>query len=150
LELLPWSPEPCKSAIKRFKSKGAYLWWTSPEFIAKEEIILPAAPDIDFTTSAHVKLAKTQPNLTHPLVASNQSGLATLMNIHRYSSINTLFSITAYVLRFVDALKGRRVEGESLMVSAAEIKRAEAVWIRTVQQNSFEVELKFLLSPSGS
>jgi len=69
------------------------------------------------------------------------------MNVHRYSSINTLFSVIAYVLRFVDALKGRRVEGES---SAAEIRRAVVTWICTVQQNSFEVELKFLLSPSGS
>jgi len=39
------------------------LWWTGPEFIAKEEIILPAAPDIDLTTSAHTELAKTQPTL---------------------------------------------------------------------------------------
>ena len=121
---------------------------TGPEFIAKEEIILPAAPDIDLTTSAHTELAKTQPNLTHSLVASavpNQSGLATLMNVHRYCSINTLFCVTAYVLRFVDALKGRHVEGESLVVSASEIKRAESMWVHTVQQDSYERGLNFLL-----
>ena len=54
------------------------------------------------------------------------------MNVHCYSSINTLFCVKAYVLRFVDALKGRHVEGESLMVSDSEIKRAESMWICTV------------------
>jgi len=42
------------------------LWWTGPEFIAKEEVILL---DIDFITSAHAELAKMQPNLTDSFVA---------------------------------------------------------------------------------
>jgi len=61
-----------------------------------------------------------------------------------------LLCVIAYVLRFVDALKGRHVEGECLVVSVSEIKRAESMWICTVQQDSFERELNSLLIPSGA
>jgi len=65
LELLPRSPDLPSRGLRAKELVDSNLWWTGPKFIAKEEIILPAAPDIDFTTSAHVELAKTQPNLTH-------------------------------------------------------------------------------------
>ena len=106
------------------------LWRTRPEFIGREEVIPPTTPNIDFIASADFELAKTQPNLTHSLVAPtvpNQSGLATLINVDHYSSIETLLCVTAYVFRFVDALKGRCVDKESSVVTAEETKWAENI-----------------------
>jgi len=47
-------------------------------------------------------------------------------------------SITAYVFRFIDVLKGRNVDSEGLVVTAQEVWMAEKIWIQTVQQGSFE------------
>ena len=76
--------------------------------------------------------------------------MATLINVDRYSSIETLLRVTAYVFRFVDALKGRCVDKESSVVTAEEIKRAENIWKQTVKQGFFERELNYLLKPVGA
>ena len=72
------------------------------------------------------------------------------LNVDRYSSIETLLRVTAYVFRFIDALKGRHIGKESSVVTAEEIKRAENIWIQTVQQGFFERELNYLLKPAGA
>ena len=82
--------------------------------------------------SAHAELAKTQPTLTCSLVVPtvpNRIGLASLINVDRYSSFDTLLCVSAYMLRFVDSAKNSRRCRVSLSVTADEMKRAERTWI---------------------
>lgn len=133
------------------------LWWNGPNFIAKAKVSMPTIPDADFTTEAQTELAKSQPTLTHTLAVlelHNLTGLDKLIDSNRYSSLDSLLRITAYVLRFVDTLRKRaNLEGKDhsdQSVTAYEINKSERVWIQAIQQGSFKGEIQFLLKPTGA
>ena len=70
----------------------------------------------------------------------------------RYSKLDKLFCVTAYVLRFVNAFK-HRIKKESSnndkQLTADKIDQAEQLWIRSLQAKSFLVEITFLKSHSN-
>eukprot|EP00794_Sanderia_malayensis_P001248 gene1248-biopygen477 len=65
----------------------------------------------------------------------SQTGIGQIVDIDRYSTLNRLLRITAWVKRAVANLKGKRNKGEVKYgnLSASEIKEAEKLWIRDVQ-----------------
>ena len=72
-----------------------------------------------------------------------------IIDCRAFSSITRLLRVTAYVFRFTRILRKkvngthwREVLGNEL--SASEIDESEALWIRTVQNLSFESEMKYL------
>ncbi|XP_046863330.1 uncharacterized protein LOC124457083 [Xenia sp. Carnegie-2017] len=75
------------------------------------------------------------------------------IDITRYSSMKKLLRTTAYVMRFINMLKkmprcerttNKLTTSEEL--SSDEIRKVQLLWIRSIQQLSFEKEILFLLS----
>jgi hypothetical protein len=86
---------------------------------------------------------------THTLITKDNStppNISELINCDDFSDLTKLFRVTAYVLRFIDRVKCPRksTKGISNALTANEISRAEGVWIRSIQNDSFTNELEFL------
>ena len=71
----------------------------------------------------------------------------TIIDCTRFSSLNKLLRVTAYVQRFVNALRRQDQRGEtgqdSPFITAANVKVAEELWIWLVQSESFGVEVPY-------
>ena len=129
------------------------LWWNGPSFISTEDVSKPTAPDINITSETLAELSKSQPIMTHTLVAlgvRNVKVLEALINPNSHSSLDQLLRILAYVLRFIDSMKKcKGFDHCGITLAAQEITRSEILWIQSVQQVSFEREMQFLLKPTG-
>ena len=149
--------------IRRSSSKNA--WWKGPEFLQRPEEEWPndlACENTDPIAMAEVTKHKT--DIVHSLANQAKplnSDISTVIDCARFSTKTRLLRTTAYVLRFVKVLrkeKTRREEvtetenaetgerGRSFELSTLELRQAEELWIKAVQKNSFEEELKFLSS----
>ena len=137
------------------------MWWCGPQFLQLPEEEWPQEQaTVDTNQAALSEVVKNPPNVIHVLTSCEEIptevNLAKIINCHQISSLNRLLRVTAYVLRFVDNFKQRTSTRKSRMkeestkeeddreLNSTEISRAEPVWIKTVQANSFKDELKFV------
>ena len=101
------------------------------------------------------ELGKCSPDVTHSLVNCQEHtrmvDFTAIIDTKKYSSLTQLLRISSYVLRFIGNLKAKLSGNTNQVVqelSATEIKQAEWYWIKTIQANSFEDEIKFLTKKS--
>ena len=136
------------------------MWWCGPQFLQLPEEEWPRdQPTADTNEAALSEVVKNPPNVVHVLASceeiTTEVNLAEIINCQQISSLDRLFRVTAYVLRYVDILKRRTSTRKSRMkeestkedereLNSAEIIRAESLWIKTVQASSFKDELKFV------
>ena len=106
---------------------------------------------------AEVEFMKNPATLTQVLVSQDQSQeqptpcLNNAIDCTRYSDIDRLLRVTAYVLRFVKRLRGAVDQSNcKSTLSASEMTQAETIWIRLIQHLSFDHEYYYALKPSGS
>ena len=94
------------------------------------------------------------------LVAEKQLNLTQIMESQHYSSIQKLFGVTAYFLRFVNNLKNKirnQPSGSPATFTARAISSAESLWIQEAQSQLvedpnfavWERQLWLFLDPSG-
>ena len=74
-------------------------------------------------------------------------GIAKVIDCHRFSKLNRLFRVTAYVLRFLRNIKNRerrRVQFSAEVLTkeltAMELTESETVWVKTVQAVAKEIQ----------
>ncbi|XP_076248154.1 uncharacterized protein LOC143187904 [Calliopsis andreniformis] len=106
------------------------LWLKGPHWLSKHEDAWPSVdlPDIDIPETRNFKV----------LVAS----LDTAFFIDRFSSINKLNRVLAYILRFYNNCKGNlRITGE---LTNIEITNAHIYILKLVQAHTFEQEIRDL------
>ena len=72
------------------------------------------------------------------------SGLSKIIDVDRYSSMKKLLRVTAYILRFINALKRAQQRTRPVneppvsdQLTAEEVKEAQLLWIKSVQRLSF-------------
>jgi len=68
-------------------------------------------------------------------------GLHKIMNIADYSTLHKLTAVTAYILRFVQHLKGHHQTGP---LTAGELQQAKQLWIKDCQHQVFRKEISNL------
>ena len=89
---------------------------------------------------------KASLSISHVLVNSSDTAkipnLELIIELKRFSTLTKLLRVTAYVIRFVNALK--RQELGSSILTGSELMEAKFQWIRSVQAIQFEPELKCL------
>lgn len=138
-------------------------WWNGPQFLQLPETEWPRDQSTTETNDvAMTELVKNAPQVTHVLTACEAGpsdvNLTEIINCDRFSTLDRLLRVTAYALRFVSNLKrslssrknekqeesNRNEVQDSREVNAKEIVRAESLWLRTVQANSFSNELNSL------
>ena len=101
------------------------------------------------------ELGKCSPDVTHSLVNCQEHthmvDFTAIIDTKKYSSLTQLLRISAYVLSFIRNLRAKLSGNANQVVqelSATEVKQAEWYWIKTIQANSFEDEIKFLTKKS--
>lgn len=109
------------------------LWWHGPEWLM-DESTSAQIEDIDSVPECVVENAVTEP----------ENDLQPLFELSRYSRLNKVLRITAWILRFIqNARKNYIYKGE---LRTEEICKAEEYWIRVTQHNSFSQEISNLSS----
>ena len=75
-------------------------------------------------------------------------GVHQCIDINRYSKLSKLYRVTAYVLRFIN--NSRRTSSRlTTPLTAAELDRAQKLWIKSIQQETYYNELSTLQSKSS-
>ena len=94
---------------------------------------------------AHEEIVKKSPLIIHSLVSqsSERRRINKVIDCTRYSSKVRLLRVTATVLKVVK--KWRHLDDNSTMqLNAVELNEAEQLWIKSIQAESFESELRNL------
>jgi len=71
-----------------------------------------------------------------------------VINYTRFSQYSHLIRATAQVFQFLKACQKQRSEDHNLQLSATELNNAERCWIRCLQVQCFEKEIKSILRKS--
>eukprot|EP00794_Sanderia_malayensis_P019569 gene19568-biopygen14530 len=110
--------------------KDNELWFQEPEWLKKGEDQWPKK--LEIRGSGEVGKEKNKMNV---MVVSTNVQTGQIIDIDKYSTLNRLLRITAWVKRVVANLKGKINKGEVKYgnLSASEIKEVEKLWIRHVQ-----------------
>ena len=130
------------------------LWYNGPEFLVKSEDSWPKCPATSQIESKEVlqEIVKQPANVVRSLVTNNaqSSGLdlRKVVKVDRFSSLKKLLRVTAYVMRFINALKtkqgGQSANSIPKELSASEVKLAELMWVKSIQGQSFSNEISFV------
>lgn len=128
------------SAQKMINSK---LWWHDPDWLTNGYL-----PSHDAT---NVLLQASYPettNLKQKVTILDQTGISKVVDIKRFSSLQQLIGVAAFVKRFIhNTHKSKASFYGQLRVS--ELNIARATWIKECQSVSYSKELQYLQSKTG-
>ena len=141
--------------INSEKLLASKLWWNGPEFLCLPEDQWPNMNNIPASEITNAELVKKPIVTTRILLNTNCNKnpplLDEIIDCTRYSKLDKLLYVTAYVLRFVNALKHCNKKGNpgtdsNVQLTVEEIDKAEQLWIHSLQVRSFLIEITFLQS----
>ena len=136
------------------------LWWKGPDFLKNSPETWPDMPTAYETTEAQAELQKCPTTITHALCNTSDAmvalNLGKIMDITRYGTMNKLLRVTGFVLKAVEIWKAitKQSTGEKLVaaeaLTAADLLKAEEVWVKTIQLLFFSDEIKSLRNGSNA
>ena len=100
-------------------------------------------------------MIKHPPHVTHSFINTKENlthrNVSKVIDCSKFSSLNRLLRVTAYVHKFVQRLKPK-VNGISASkeLTASEIRQAEFCWIQSVQGSSFNKEINYLVKKEAT
>ncbi|XP_077997422.1 uncharacterized protein LOC144450651 [Glandiceps talaboti] len=128
--------------------KQSKLWWDGPTWLSQGD--WPICELFDSTVLLQHEIHSESQDATQvdkdekPAIHS----IRELIDINQYSSLHKLLRVTALVLRFVTATKGKDENRATGSPSPKEIKEAENVWIKTIQAETLDKEIAALSKKS--
>ena len=131
------------------------IWFKGPEFLYKPEDQWPNDP-VGESSIAYEEAVKSPSHVVHSLTVESSEtesiklDINVVIDIDRFSNYKKLLRVTAYVFRFINALKKENVSEptqvvKSMFLTAKEIEFAELAWIKSIQRSSFAKELNYLI-----
>ena len=113
--------------------KDSKLWWEGPKWLSGDRECWPTNFQVRESVEVSEERKKTAIAMT---VTEELTGLSQVVDINRFSKLDKLLRVTAYVKRFLRNLKekvnGREVNKDRLSVQ--EIENAEIEWIKAAQK----------------
>ena len=102
---------------------------------------------IELSEAIDCEMIKTPQLISHVLVTNlvttTTLHLEKIMELKRFSTLNKLLRVTAFVIRFVNKTL-RRCEIPCSTLTGSELKEARLQWIKSIQAIQFEQEIKCL------
>ena len=121
-------------------------WWKGPPFLRESPDTWPDLPTSLDTSESDKEIFK-KAVIIQSLVATSSSALtlniSSVMDLSRYSTLCKLLRVTATVLKFID-ISRKICSLEQIELSVADLTRADTLWIKSIQANSFTSELQAL------
>lgn len=108
-------------------------WWFGPPWLSQDRHLWPSD-----TSKAHAPLPEARKKADITMIRVTQP----LLTASDFSSYWRLLHVTAFVLRFVKALKDKIRHATTL--TASELQVARTYWIKRVQEERFTIELAAL------
>ncbi|XP_006818999.1 uncharacterized protein LOC102803656, partial [Saccoglossus kowalevskii] len=155
-----------RGVTARHFAEHSNLWWSGPPWLKKGDWpvcelfdsavnhvpitdIEPIAPITDIT-QVHGESEQFS-NAKNPTVELGEippTGIQYIINADNVSSLNKLLRISAYVLRFISNMK-RDKERNIDPLTAHEIQQAERMWVRDIQREQFQAEIRSIQRKHG-
>ena len=114
----PGTKSPANLPSRGLEAKelaSSKVWWNGPDFLYHPPKLWAkyvTAQENTIDDDAMTKMVKQSPEVIYTLATNeavaDDSSIANLMDINRYSSMTKLLRVTAYVLRFTRIAKSRR------------------------------------------
>ena len=113
--------------------KENQLWWYGPSWLTGRPDEWPAMTEAYETPESQVEEKKSTTGLLTE--AEHPSGIAAVMDVNDYSTLQRLVRVTAWVRRFVNNLRASVSQGNRSTgrLGADELKGAEIEWLKSVQ-----------------
>ena len=111
------------------------IWWHGPQWLSGQPEDWPRTTETLRTPESSEEEKKST---TAMLIETKQTtGIAAVVNVNDYSTLQRLVTITAWVRRFVDNLKANSEQRTKRTgkLEVTELKNAEMEWIRSVQDD---------------
>ena len=93
-------------------------------------------------------MVKHPPTITHSLLGLEAEGhsLSKVIDINRYSSLNFLLRVSAYVLRFIKNVRRHNQTRHDThpVLEVSELQLSETLWIRSIQYEFFPEAICYL------
>ena len=108
-------------------------WWCGPDWLTRTEDCWPQD-----TTAKNTQLPEAKRTIQVNVINIDEP----LLDVFRFSSYWKLLHVTAWILRFVTALKTKAKFPNTL--AGADLQTARTYWIKRVQKERFSTELSAL------
>lgn len=126
-------------------------WWKGPKFLYLPESKWPENQATQSEDEVALKeVVKKPPAIVHSLVntlVSMPEKIVQTIDINRFHDLTKLLRVTALVVKAVKSFKSqvtnkKSTEKERMRLNAADLKEAEQLWIRSVQETAFSKDLE--------
>ena len=152
---VPGTKNPADLATRELnpeKLMECSLWWYGPTFLHETDSEWPDIPAVSAISSNLEEKGskpgkKSSTNVLTVNIVPDVTDVGEIIKAERYSSLDKLLRVTAYVIRFVKLLKQRicpeNVESFDPEITTEEIMFAENLWIRS-EQSKLKKEENFV------
>jgi hypothetical protein len=131
-------------------------WWNGPEFLLHSETEWPEVTNPNSNELVLQEAVKNSPKITHSLVSvsvKNQfKKVNQIINVGYYRDLTRLLRVTAWVLKFIERIKKRKVSNTINnklfnygQLNSVELDEAETTWIKIVQASYFTEEIEIII-----
>ena len=123
------------------------LWLEGSEFLKKPELAQRRTYTREIDESSLKELVKPAPHITYSFVNigkdSTYKDVSQVIDCSNLSSLKKLLRVTAYVLRFIRRFRSKQDDiATTKELNASEICHAETCWIKGVQMETYEHEIR--------
>lgn len=121
------------------------MWWSGPEFLQNREYVFE-----NNKTDLHLpELPELKPVTENKVVLVTQAQNDVFKRLDKFSDINKMTRVLAYVLRFCHNLKSNNDKTKTTCLSSAELQRALYLIIKNEQSIHFQEEINLLKKNSN-
>ncbi|GFQ92089.1 integrase catalytic domain-containing protein [Trichonephila clavata] len=123
-------------SVKNLKKCDA--WWNGPHWLHQPEENWPKS-EVEGVEEKNLELRrKSEKTIQNQCILEPNDHV---LDLKKYSSLNKVFRVTAWILRFLTNSRHNNIKDSSLSLHANEIEQAELYWIKEFQREIYSSEI---------